>query len=208
VAAANLYVRSGIAPAATVTGFATGEQMLPDFRFIIGATLATSLLGMTALGLFAATRLAHHAKIGPLEASRSLAFADRSEQGRFYDAETARRLESFVRAADGAEIAEAVTTAAPVDAPPAPAAERSDTAQSAAVAPAMPSSEEHPASIERAPGSDRPPAAIPTAERAAEPAVADAAEVASAAAPTGAQPSISTGAMPEEHAGPEARPPH
>jgi hypothetical protein len=80
--------------------------MLPDFRFIIGAALAATLLAVSGLGLFTATQLAHQAKMGPLETSRSLAFADHPEFNQFYDAETARRFEDVARkaASSGTEV--------------------------------------------------------------------------------------------------------
>ena len=49
--------------------------MLPDLRFVVGAGLALALLVVTAFGVAATLRFAHRAKVGPLEASRSLAYA-------------------------------------------------------------------------------------------------------------------------------------
>jgi hypothetical protein len=49
--------------------------MLPDLRFLVGATLATALLAVASVGLLTADQIAHQARLGPLEASRSLAFA-------------------------------------------------------------------------------------------------------------------------------------
>jgi hypothetical protein len=94
--------------------------MLPDLRFIIGATLATALLAMTGIGLFAAARLAHHAKVGPLESSRSLAFADPSERKPFHDPDVPHPLEAL---APKVKTAGAVANAAivPPAAPPQPA---------------------------------------------------------------------------------------
>jgi hypothetical protein len=48
--------------------------MLPDLRFLIGAVLATVLLGVTAFGLMAALQLSHQSKLAPLETSRLLAY--------------------------------------------------------------------------------------------------------------------------------------
>jgi hypothetical protein len=48
--------------------------MIPDLRFIIGAVVSIALLTVTAFGLGAATYLRHQTKVGPLEASRLLAF--------------------------------------------------------------------------------------------------------------------------------------
>ena len=48
--------------------------MLPDLRFVIGAVMATALLGVTLFGLAAAMHISHQSKVGPLEASRLLAY--------------------------------------------------------------------------------------------------------------------------------------
>jgi len=52
--------------------------MLPDFRFVIGAVLATVVLGVTSFGLLAAARLTYQGKAGPFEASRNAPFDDRA----------------------------------------------------------------------------------------------------------------------------------
>jgi hypothetical protein len=57
-----------------------GTIMLPDFRFLAGAVLGTALLAVTGIGLIVAGKIAQQARIGPLEASRALAFAP--EHGR------------------------------------------------------------------------------------------------------------------------------
>jgi len=49
--------------------------MIPDLRFVIGAAVSIALLSITALGLGAAVHLLHQTKVGPLEASRLLAFS-------------------------------------------------------------------------------------------------------------------------------------
>jgi hypothetical protein len=74
--------------------------MLPDLRFVFGAAVAVSLLGLTTLGVFAAVRLAHQAKMGPLETSRNLAFADHAEWNPFYDPSSARLFQRIARPAD------------------------------------------------------------------------------------------------------------
>ena len=51
-----------------------GSNMLPDLRFVIGAVLATVVLGVTALGLISSIRLAHESRTAPLEATRPLAY--------------------------------------------------------------------------------------------------------------------------------------
>jgi hypothetical protein len=71
--------------------------MLPDFRFVIGATLAIALLGIAAFGITTAVRLSHEAKIGPLEAMRSVAFDERADWNQFSDPELARRFDVFAR---------------------------------------------------------------------------------------------------------------
>jgi hypothetical protein len=101
--------------------------MLPDLRFAIGAILATSVLAVTALGLFTATRLTHQAKPGPLETSRNLAFDDRSDWNQFYDPESARRFEELARKSDG--------SAQPAADPPADAAPAASAASEIAATP-------------------------------------------------------------------------
>jgi hypothetical protein len=48
--------------------------MLPDLRFVLGAMIATVLLGVTLFGMAATMHISHQSKIGPLESSRMLAF--------------------------------------------------------------------------------------------------------------------------------------
>ena len=72
--------------------------MLPDFRFAIGALLATAVLGITSFGLLAAVRLTHQAKVGPLESSRSVPFDDRADWNQFNDPDSTRRFEEIGRA--------------------------------------------------------------------------------------------------------------
>jgi hypothetical protein len=67
--------------------------MLPDIRFAIGAVLASALLIVTAFGLAATVRVAHHKTGGPLEAPRILAYADPIDWGPRPDA--LRRLDDF-----------------------------------------------------------------------------------------------------------------
>lgn len=96
--------------------------MLPDLRFFVGAALLAGLVGMAGLGLFAAAR---QSKMGPLEASRSRAFADHAEWNQFYEADSVRR---FVGLGRKAELAQ------PADAAP---ENRGETINSAPVAPAV-----------------------------------------------------------------------
>ena len=48
--------------------------MLPDLRFVIGAVIATALSGVTLFGLAATIHISHQSRVGPLEASRMLAY--------------------------------------------------------------------------------------------------------------------------------------
>ncbi|MCC6887496.1 MAG: hypothetical protein IT536_03085 [Hyphomicrobiales bacterium] len=57
--------------------------MIPDLRFVIGAVTATVLLGVTVFGLLVAVHISHQSKVGPLEASRLLAYtADSARHAR------------------------------------------------------------------------------------------------------------------------------
>lgn len=58
--------------------------MIPDLRFVVGAVIATALLGVTLFGLAAAMHISHQSKISPLEASRLLAYAPESRH-RIFD---------------------------------------------------------------------------------------------------------------------------
>lgn len=70
-----------------------GDAMLPDFRFLIGAVLATGMLSVAGFGLVTAVRLSHEARVGPSDSSQSLAFNDRADWNQFSDPELARRFE-------------------------------------------------------------------------------------------------------------------
>ena len=69
--------------------------MLPDFRFVLGAILALTMLAVGGLGLVTSVRLVREAHMAPLYESRSLAFAGHAEWNQFYDPESARRLEGL-----------------------------------------------------------------------------------------------------------------
>ena len=58
--------------------------MLSDLRFVIGAVMATVLLGVTLFGFAAAMHISHQSKVGPLEASRMLAYTPESRH-RIFD---------------------------------------------------------------------------------------------------------------------------
>jgi hypothetical protein len=96
--------------------------MLPDFRFALGALLAITLIAVAGLGLVTSVRLAREARIGPLDDSRSLAYAGHAEWNQFYDPDGARRFEGL-----------AGKTESPVAEPP-----RAPPPEAAATAPAEP----------------------------------------------------------------------
>jgi hypothetical protein len=58
-------------------------RMIPDLRFVIGAVMATALLGVTLFGLAAAMHISHQSKLSPLEASRLLAYTPEGRQRAF-----------------------------------------------------------------------------------------------------------------------------
>jgi hypothetical protein len=104
--------------------------MLPDLRYVIGATLATAFLAVNSLGLFATVHLAHPAKLGPIEASRPMAFADRVDWNQFADPDGVWRLDELARKFGGINAATQYApenpTASPQPAPTASAAESQD----------------------------------------------------------------------------------
>jgi hypothetical protein len=69
--------------------------MLPGFRFVIGATVAAAMLAIVAIGLFAAARMTHQPKVGPLETSRNVTFDDRTAWNQFADPDSVRRFEEL-----------------------------------------------------------------------------------------------------------------
>jgi hypothetical protein len=60
--------------------------MLSDLRFVFGALMATAMLAVAAFGIGVSMRLAREAKLGPFETTRRLAYTDRGEWNKFYDA--------------------------------------------------------------------------------------------------------------------------
>ena len=78
--------------------------MLPDLRFVIGAVLATTLLGVLSIGVFTTVKLGPQNRAGPLESSRHLGFDDRADWNQFYDSEAGRRFEELAFKADAADI--------------------------------------------------------------------------------------------------------
>jgi hypothetical protein len=102
--------------------------MLPDFRFVLGAILALTMLAVGGLGLVTSVQLVREAHMAPLEESRSLAFAGHTEWNQFYDPDTARRFEGLAGMTE-APVAEArLEPPAEALAPPAPAAPEAVTA--------------------------------------------------------------------------------
>ncbi len=69
--------------------------MLSDLRFIFGATLATALLAVTTFGFAVSLRLSQQARVGPLEASRSMAYAAPTDWNQFHDPAGARRFDQL-----------------------------------------------------------------------------------------------------------------
>jgi hypothetical protein len=65
-------------------------RMLPAFRFMLGAALATLLLVLTVFGLAATVRLAQETKASPVEAARALAYATPAGWGEIYSDEGRR----------------------------------------------------------------------------------------------------------------------
>src|SRR5262247_3564599 len=146
--------------------------MLPNFRFVIGAVLATMVLAVAALGLFTATRLTHQAKVGPLETARNLAFDDRSDWNQFYDPENARRFEELARRSDTsaqqsanapAEAAPPAGAAAAIVAPPSDAAPPMDLS-AAGLSGADLNAAEWAAPATAVPGTPEPPRVMPAVD--------------------------------------------
>ncbi len=59
--------------------------MLPDLRFVLGALIATAVLGVTLFGLAATMHISYQSKIGPLEASRMLAYTSEGGRHRIFE---------------------------------------------------------------------------------------------------------------------------
>jgi hypothetical protein len=111
-------------PIRTVGGDAehgTVNGMLPDFRFVLGAILALTMLAVGGLGLVTSVQLVREAHMAPLEEPRSLAFAGRAQWNQFYDPDAARRFEALAGKPE-APVAEArLEPPAETFAPPQPA---------------------------------------------------------------------------------------
>jgi hypothetical protein len=67
--------------------------MLADFRFVLGAILAVTMLAVAGLGVATSVALMREAHIAPVENSRSLAYAGPLTRNEFYDPDAARRFE-------------------------------------------------------------------------------------------------------------------
>jgi len=72
--------------------------MLPAFRFMLGAALATLLLSLTVFGLAATLRLAQETKLSRPEPARALAYASPTGWKEFNEPDAARQIEAAVNA--------------------------------------------------------------------------------------------------------------
>jgi hypothetical protein len=101
---------------------ATVNGMLPDFRFVLGAILAFTMLAVGGLGLVTSVQLVREAHMAPPDQSRSLAFAGRPERNQFYDPDAARRFEGLARKGEAtvapARLEPPAETLAPAEAAP------------------------------------------------------------------------------------------
>jgi hypothetical protein len=70
--------------------------MLPAFRFMLGAALATLLLSLTVFGLAATLRLAQETKLSRPEPARALAYASPTGWKEFNEPDAARQIEAAV----------------------------------------------------------------------------------------------------------------
>jgi hypothetical protein len=65
--------------------------MVPDLRFVLGASLAIAMLAVAGFGLAISSQLLHQARVNPVESTQSLAYAGRAEDNPFYDPSSALR---------------------------------------------------------------------------------------------------------------------
>jgi hypothetical protein len=65
--------------------------MLPDLRFVLGASLAIAMLAVAGFGLAISTQLLHEARVSSVESTQSLAYAGQAEDNPFYDPNSALR---------------------------------------------------------------------------------------------------------------------
>jgi hypothetical protein len=72
--------------------------MLPAFRFMLGAGLATLLLSLTVFGLAATLRLAQETRLSRPEPARALAYASPTGWKEFNEPDAARQIEAAVNA--------------------------------------------------------------------------------------------------------------
>lgn len=113
--------------------------MIPDLRFVLGAVIATALLGITLFGLVTAVHLSHQSKVGPLEASRLLAYTPEGRH-RVFGAPAPRFDSPFATiAADPDPLQQSAAPAEPAEPAPAPLQQPDEPAapplQTAAAAP-------------------------------------------------------------------------
>jgi hypothetical protein len=67
------------------------DGMLSDFRFVFGAIMATTVLGVATFGVMVSLRLAREAHVTPIEGSRPMAYTNPGDWSHFYDATGAQR---------------------------------------------------------------------------------------------------------------------
>jgi hypothetical protein len=70
-----------------------GSPMLADFRFVLGAILAVTMLAVAGLGVATSLALMREAHVAPVEGSRSLAYAGPATRNEFYDPDALSRFE-------------------------------------------------------------------------------------------------------------------
>jgi hypothetical protein len=93
--------------------------MIPDLRFIIGAVTAAALMGVTLFGFVATVHIAQQSKVGPLEASRLLAYTS-DDWNRIEALQAARRFGAASPRAEPSDSALLEPPAAPSPEPAAP----------------------------------------------------------------------------------------
>jgi hypothetical protein len=92
--------------------------MLPDLRFVLGASLAIAMLAVAGFGLAISTQLLHEARMSPVESTQSLAYAGQAEDNPFYDPNSVLRFTKGVgKPEDAAVPLRAEKTPEPIPAP-------------------------------------------------------------------------------------------
>jgi hypothetical protein len=75
--------------------------MLSDFRFVFGAIMATTVLGVATFGVVVSLRLAREAHVAPIEGSRPLAYTKPGDWNHFYDAAGVKFGVGLMRGSEG-----------------------------------------------------------------------------------------------------------